>query len=80
MKLPLMKNCRIDRKSTNNIIFTVLVDFTDNDSILFCTCGHETSIKKVYGEFKFRATNMDVSKYCPFGIVKEIKGVKYRNY
>lgn len=80
MKLPLMKNCRIDRKEVRSIWFTLLIDFTDNDSILFSMCGCEHSIKKVYGEFKWLANNMDISKYCPCGIVKEIKGVKYRNY
>jgi len=63
--IPLMKNCRLDFITVNNTLFTLLVDFTNNDNVIYSKAGSHRSIKELYSEFKYIAENMALDFYIP---------------
>lgn len=84
-KLPLMKNTRLDYESVKDRMWTFLVDFSDNDKVIYAEIGKISSIKDFYGDFKYKATNMNIS--IPEYVfnrtgrkLKKIKGVEYIDY
>ncbi len=62
IKLPLMKNCRVDYKRANGVTFSVLVDYINNIS-LYCEANVK-QIKELYGNFKYRViSEMEIDNY-----------------
>ena len=83
VKIPLMKNCRIDYKTFNECTWSALVDYTDseNEKILYFKSGICT-IKDVYSEFKFSVNSylpIDNSPYCILtAMINKIDGALYQ--
>ena len=60
-----MKNCRVDYKTYNNVLFSFLVDFTNNDEIIYSKVGNH-KLKGLYSELKYCIDyNMRIDFYNP---------------
>ena len=78
MQLPKQKNCRVDYIQCNNILFSFLADFTNNDNIIYSESGRKT-LKELYSNFKYRAENMSFDFYVPQNKnFQKIEGLNYK--
>lgn len=78
MKLPLMKNCRVDYKYVVGSNWSVLIEFT-TDKVLYTQCGTRT-LREIYSDFKFSAINqlpIDNFDYIVLPPITKLDGLKY---
>lgn len=80
VKLPLMKNCRVDYIEINGQTWSFLVDFINNNTLYYES--HGETIKKMYSTFKFIASNYMAIDNYPFNFYPcefiKLPNVKYR--
>ena len=78
MKLPLMKNCRVDYKYISGSNWSILIEYT-TDKVLYTSPG-TYQLRELYQTFKFSALNqlpIDNYNYLTLPKIDKLDGVKY---
>ena len=79
VKIPLLKNCRVDYKSYNGSNWSILVDYMTGNNLMIQAGIH--SLNVMWQHFKFCAKNeLPIDNYPVFSLplIHKIEGVKYQ--